>query len=261
MLINAHTAARVAPSATDESVAAVLRAVGLLDAFRLDDDRLSLATLSRRAGVPKTTALRLARTLRSVGYLVQLDDGAWRLGPATARLAARYQTAFDLQNMIEPALHRLAKSTRESSSFFAHDGSQRVRLLRVHGAHPLALVTPVGEALPLDKGSPGKVILAAIGRRGALYDEIRQRGFHMTFGETRASISSVAAPVYGRKRAVLGSICISMPTERATKSETSLSRHAPDVVGAARRLSQLLGTPPADASGADAMLAASSWHP
>ena len=249
------------PPPTDDPVTAVVRAIGLLDAFRLDDDRLSLSTLSRRVGVPKTTALRLARTLRSVGYLVQLDDGAWRLGPATARLAGRYQTGFDLQSRIEPALHRLAKATRESSSFFAHDGSQRVRLLRVHGAHPLALVTPVGEALPLDTGSPGKVILAAIGRRGALYDEIRARGFHLTIGETRAGISSVAAPVYGRKRAVLGALCISMPTERATKSETALSRHAPDVVNAARRLSLLLGTPPAEAVGGDATLAASSWHP
>jgi len=247
-------------SPDDDSVTSVLRAIGLLDAFRLDDDRLSLSTLSRRVGVPKTTALRLARTLRSAGYLVQLEDGAWRLGPATARLAARYQTAFDLHNLIEPALHKLARATRESSSFFAHDGSQRVRLMRVHGEHPLALATPVGEPLPLDKGSPGKVILAAIGRRGALYDEIRRLGYHLTIAEAQHGVASVAAPVYGRKRAVLGSICISMSVDRATRSETALSRHAPDVVRAAKKLSELLGIASPD-DGGGAASASSSWHP
>ncbi len=251
---------RPPPPPADEHVVSVLRAIGLLDAFRPDDERLTVSELARRATVPKTTALRLARTLASVGYLVQVDDGAWRLGPATARLAARYQTAFALHNVIEPALHRLSRATRESTSFFAYEGQQRVRLLRVHGDHPLAMATPVGEALPLDRGSPGKVILAAIGQRGALYDEIRRIGYHVSLGEAQRGVASVAAPVFGRKRAVLGSICVSMSVERARAKDDALLRHAPEVVRAARKLSGLLDADPADGIRAHALLA-SSWHP
>jgi DNA-binding IclR family transcriptional regulator len=225
-----------------DPVTAVLRAVGLLDAFRTGDDRLSLAELARRAALPKTTAFRLAHTLGAAGYLVQRDDGTWRLGPATARLGARYQTAFDVENVIEPVLVALARRTRETTSFWAHDGSQRVRIARVHGAHPLALTTPVGEALPLDRGAAGRVILAAIGRRGAVYDAIRDRGYHATVGEAQREFASIAAAVFGRRRAVVGSVAIAVSVERVKHDPAMLTRHATEIVKAARRLSALLAT-------------------
>ena len=249
------------------AVVAVLRALALLDAFRVDDERLGLADLARRAAVPKTTAFRLAHTLESAGYLVRLDGGAWRLGPATARLAARYQTAFDLHSVIEPALRQLARTTGESASFFAHDGNQRIRLGRVHGTHAFASTTRVGEPLPLDRGSPGKVILAATGRPGAPYDRIRAAGYSATVAEAQPGVASLAAVVHGPKRAVIGAICISMTAERASADATALERHAGTVMKAARRLSALLASSGNDAIVAD--LARSDggpptrarWHP
>jgi hypothetical protein len=40
-----------------------------------------------------------------------------------------------------------------------------------------------------------------------------------------------------------------------------LSRHAPDVVRAAKKLSELLGTAPPDEGHGAAASASSSWHP
>ena len=248
-------------------VASVVRALALLDAFGLTDDRLSLAELARRAGVPKTTAHRLARTLQSAGYLVGLDGGAWRLGPATARLASRYQTAFDLSNVIEPALRDLAAATGESASFFAHDGNARVRLGRVHGDHPFPTTTRVGEPLPLDRGSPGRAILAASGRAGAPYERIRADGYCMTVGEAQPGVASLSAPVYGRKRAVVGAICISVAAARARDDPRVLQRHATTVMRAAGRLSSLLGASTDVVGqerlprGDDGKVAPSRWHP
>lgn len=54
---------------------AVTRALQLLEAFALGESHLSLALLSRRCGLHKTTVLRLARTLALSGYMVQRDDG------------------------------------------------------------------------------------------------------------------------------------------------------------------------------------------
>lgn len=88
----------------DDSAEAIKRAFRLLDGFGPEDSQLTLSELSRRAGIPKTTALRIARTLESCRYLVQLKDGAWRLGPSAAWLGARYQVAFDLNNTIESDL-------------------------------------------------------------------------------------------------------------------------------------------------------------
>lgn len=250
----------------DPSVTAVLRALALLDAFRVEDERLGLSELARRTGVPKTTAFRLAHTLGTAGYLVRLDGGAWRLGAAAARLGARYQTAFDLHRVIEPALQRLARKTGESASFFAHDGNQRVRIGRVHGDHPFPSTSRIGEPLPLDRGSPGKVILAASGRAGAAYDAIRTRGWCATIGEAQAGVASLAAVVHGRKRAVVGALCISVAASRARADRAVLDRHADAVVDAARRLSALLGSSvdrdgPAGTRDADGVVGPARWHP
>ena len=94
-----------------EGVAAVLRAMELLDAFQLGESQLALSELSRRVSLHKTTVLRLARTLAQAGYLVRCDGGAWRLGPAAGWLGARYQAGFDVQNVLEPALRELSQRT------------------------------------------------------------------------------------------------------------------------------------------------------
>ena len=52
-----------AQAASNGSVVAVLRALRLLEAFGMTDAQLTLAELSRRTGMHKTTVLRMARTL------------------------------------------------------------------------------------------------------------------------------------------------------------------------------------------------------
>jgi DNA-binding IclR family transcriptional regulator len=239
-----------------DHVTAVTRALGLLDAFGPDDAQLGLAELSRRAALPKTSALRIARTLAAAGYLVALERGAWRLGPAAARLGARYQRAFDLSNLIEPALQRLARQTRHSASFFALERDQRVRLLRVRGASGFVSPSRVGEPLPLDRGAAGQVILAFGGTDDALHAGIRSRGYHATVGEADAAAASVAAPVFGR-RGLLGALCIAVPA--SASAMMALERHAPVVVQAAQRLSAAL----AAARDVDDRLPLTQghWHP
>jgi hypothetical protein len=103
------------PKSDGGGVTAVTRALQLLEAFALGESRLSLAELSRRAGLHKTTVLRLARTLAQSGYMVQREDGDWRLGPAAGWLGARYQAGFDVQNVLEPALRELTQASGESA--------------------------------------------------------------------------------------------------------------------------------------------------
>ena len=101
----------------DGGVIAVSRALSLMEAFKVGESALSLAELSRRAGIHKTTVLRLARTLALSQYMVQNEDGQWRLGPAAGWLGARYQAGFDVNNVVEPTLHELVQQTGESASF------------------------------------------------------------------------------------------------------------------------------------------------
>jgi len=239
------------------TVTAVARALALLDAFGVADTALPLAELARRTGLPKPTALRLARTLAAPGYLVGLEGGAWRLGPAVARLGARYQRAFDLRNVIEPALQQLAEQTGHSVSFFTQEDGQRVRLLRVRGADGFVSPGRVGEPLPLDRGAAGQVFLAYAGAAGPAAQAIRRRGFHLTIGEADATAASVAAPVFAARGGILGAVSIAVPAN--TNAAAELSRHTATLVEAARRLSETLATTRHASHEGPALR--SHWHP
>lgn len=221
----------------DDQVTSVRRALELLDAFGIDEPRLSMAELARRTKLAKTTALRLARTLEASGYLVQLDDSHWRLGPSTAWLAARYQVAFDLKGVVYPVLRSLAMATQRNTSFFVRERDARVRLMSFE-ADPEKSVSQRGEQLPLDRGSPGKVILAFMGKKGKLFDEIRERGYHLTIGETYGRAASLSAPVFGSGWSVIGALTVSCLSKGIT--EEALTAYAPEAMRAARNLSSAL---------------------
>lgn len=243
-----------APQAQDSGgVIAVTRALQVLEAFALGESQLPLAELSRRCGLHKTTVLRLARTLALSGYLVQRDDGHWRLGPAAGWLGARYQAGFDVQNAIEPALRLLSQRSGESTAFYVREGAVRTCLVRVEGPHALRHHARMGEGLPLDKGSPGKVILAFSGEPGEVYEQIRRRGFHWSIGEREHGVSTVSAPVFGRHWRLLGCVCISGPESRLP--EDTLEALGPTVIQAANQLSYELSGKPARTQ------ASSAWHP
>ena len=231
------------------------RALSLLEAFEVGESSLSLAELSRRAGMHKTTALRLARTLALSQYLVQNEDGQWRLGAAAGWLGARYQAGFDVNNVVEPVLRELVKQTGESASFYVREGDIRACVARVEGPQSVRHHVRIGERLPLNKGAPGRVILAFSGAKGAPYEAIRECGYHLSLGEREAEVASVAAPVFGLNWRLLGSMCISGPMSRLNKAR--LEKHAKGVIRAANELSYAL----AGSQSAATPPALSRWHP
>lgn len=246
----------VDPDAATAGVTAVTRALRLLEAFGVDDPHLSLAELSRRTGMHKTTALRIARTLAMDNYLVQREDGNWRLGRAAGWLGACYQATFDVHDLVEPVLRELTVQTGESASFYVREGNQRTCLARVDGPRTIRHHVRVGIGLPLNLGAPGRVILAFSGEPGEPYESIRQRGYHLSLGEREPEVSSVSAPVFGMHWRLLGSVCISGPTSRL--NEARLQELAQTVIRAANQLSYALaGNRKPPATGA----VAAAWHP
>jgi DNA-binding IclR family transcriptional regulator len=250
------TAVPIVPAQSDTGVMAVTRALRVLEAFGMNDAQLSLAELSRRTGLHKTTALRIARTLAVNHYLVQKEDGNWRLGRAAGWLGACYQATFDVHEIVEPVLRELTIQTGESASFYVREGNQRTCLARVDGPQTIRHHVRVGIGLPLELGAPGRVILAFSGEAGEPYETIRQRGYHLSLGEREAEVSSVSAPVFEINWHLLGSICISGPSSRLT--EARLLEFAQTVIQAGNQLSYAIAgrlrTPSLTPSLA-------TWHP
>jgi DNA-binding IclR family transcriptional regulator len=78
--------------------------------------------------------------------------------------------------MPNTALRKLSDATGHDASFFVQEGTRRIRLLGVMFPDAVHGAARVGESMPLDRGAVAKVMLAAVGERGPLYDEIRHKG-------------------------------------------------------------------------------------
>lgn len=236
-------------------VTAVTRALRVLECFGMDDPQLTLAEMSRRTGMHKTTTLRLARTLAAENYLVQKEDGSWRLGRAAGWLGACYQAVFDVHEVVEPVLRALTVQTGESASFYVREGQQRQCLARVDGPQTIRHHVRVGIGLPLNLGAPGRVILAFSGEPGEVYEEIRRRGYHWSIGEREQGVATVSAPVFGRHWRLLGCVCISGPQSRLPQEK--LEALAQTIIRTANQLSYAL----AGKAASTAAQAPGVWHP
>lgn len=227
------------PAAEGNFVIAVGRALAILDAFKPGETQLALGELARRTHLHKTTVLRIARTLAAGRYLVRLREGAWRLGPAAGWLGTRYHRSFDETVVIEPVLRELSRKTRESAAFYVREGDSRICVVRVDGPQPVRYHARLGEVLPLDRGAPGRVLLAYSGEPGEPYESVRRTGWYATFGERDPAVGSLAAPVFGENRVLVGVVAVTAPIDRFTKS--AATRYSSLLKSAATRLSNDLG--------------------
>jgi DNA-binding IclR family transcriptional regulator len=145
---------------TDSHPSSVLgKARRLLEAFASGSDTLGLTELSRRSGVPKASAHRLAVELTELGLLARTPEGyelGWRIyelgrlvpGPARLRSVA-YPILTDLRAAIRGVVHLSA----------AH-GTDCVYLERFAGRSDLTPLRAVGARVPCHQTVSGRMLLA-----------------------------------------------------------------------------------------------------
>ena len=222
-----------------DGVAAVDRAIAVLEAFDADGAALSLAELATRTGFVKSTVLRLAASLERGRLLDRSKEGRYRLGPAAARLGARYQASFRLGDHAMPILEALSHATGESASLYVREGDRRVCLHRVHSLqHQLLHFLEVGTQFPFDTGASGRVIAAYTEVDGDV--EVRRRGVARSVRDrTIHQTAAVAAAVFGADGTFVGALSLAGPSMRFT--EEALPRLEAQVVQAALELTRSLG--------------------
>lgn len=223
-------------------VAAVERAVSLLEAFTDVDFSLPLGELARRANLDKSTVLRIARSLAKSSMLVRNEDASWRLGPKLVRLGGLYQSTFKTSAIVDPLLAEISVTSGESAALYVREGDRRVCLHRHDSLQSIRHAARVGDMMPIDRGAPGRVILAFSGEPGEPYVEIRQRGWHVTRGERDPQIASLAVPVYREGKKMFGSMALTGPLSRFT--DEAVLRNLEILRAAAQKLSTAMGGEP-----------------
>lgn len=221
-------------------VAAVNRALTILAAFDGETEAMTLAALARRTGLYKSTLLRLMASLLEFGYLGQLPDGRYHLGPTPFRLGAVYQRTNRLYDHVMPVLRHLVGAGTESPSFhIRHDATSRLCVFRVDSQHSTLDRVEAGALLPLDRGAAGKVILAFGGESGETFERIRSDFISASFGERDPDCAGMACPVFGPDGKPAGALSVSGPKPRFTREN---SRRMSDLLlDSALRLTRILG--------------------
>jgi DNA-binding IclR family transcriptional regulator len=198
-----------------EGVAAVDRALAILAAFRRGDISLSLAELSERTGLVKSTIMRLAVSLERYGLLVRLHDASYQLDAEVLRLGVAYQQSFRLETFVLPALEDVVARCSETTSFYVRRGEQRLCLFRVESPHLLRLHMHQGDMLPMDSSATAQVLRIFGTQPIPAYAATIDLPIY-TAGMTDPHTASLSIPVFGIDGVLMGALTISGPTTRLT---------------------------------------------
>lgn len=202
-----------APS-DEVGVAAVNRALAILDTFTAERSVLTLAQISQKTGLYKSTILRLLQSLEAFGYVHKLSGGSYILGPAPVRLAALATKALHPAESVMPVLRELAEITRESASFYVRSGNMRLCSYRVDSPRSIRDHVHMGQLLPLDKGAGGHVLIDFEAFDHSPILRPAKQLVRISRGERDSETAAVACPVFGSDYKLQGALSLSGPVNR-----------------------------------------------
>ena len=208
-------------------VAAVQRAIAILDELAAAKSELGTNEIARRTGINESSISRILATLASGGLVEHLPStGRYRLGVGIMRLATAAGERLDIRTLARPHLEELAQRTRETVTLSVPGTREAMTLDYVQSPLSVRSVAEVGRASAAHATAVGKIFLAHGGSlpggqlkrftertivdREALAVEvsrIAERGWAQAVGEREDDLNAVAAPVLdpaGRLAAILG---------------------------------------------------------
>lgn len=229
------------------------RVFDLLGGFDAEHRTLPLADMARRAGMPRSSALRLARQLVATGALEQLADGRYTVGLRMLEIASLAPRGHGLRAAAMPFMEDLFHVTRQHVLLAVRDGADALLVERLSTHDPSPVDYRIGGRLPLATTGVGLVLLAfapppvqeqAIATvvpdgdlrtpddlRRALAD-IRRGGFALG---TRSAMGTAAAPIRDSD-GVVAAVSVVVPREQLTGAT-----YVPAVRAVARAISRQLG--------------------
>lgn len=136
------------------------RAFALLSVFDSDHRALSLAELPQRSDIPRSSALRLARSLVHVGALERLDDGRFVVGLRLLETASLAPRGHGLRSVAMPFMEDLFHVTRQHVLLAVRDQQEALLVERLSALDASPVHYRVGGRLPLTSTGVGLVLLA-----------------------------------------------------------------------------------------------------
>jgi DNA-binding IclR family transcriptional regulator len=243
----------------------VEKALQLLHVVADQPGPVPLVSLSRAAGLDKTTTHRLATSLARHG-LLRFDSIArtYALGLSLLELGHRAVAQLSLPREARPHLERLGELSQELVNLGLWDDGNVVYADQVPSSQPVVLRARVGTRVPVHCTAMGKVLLAfgpAEWRERVVSQEelppltpntitqpeelgehlarVRRLGYAQDDEEHRLGVRCVAAPVRDHTGLATAAISIAGPSFRFSRER--LNDIVPPLLEATRTLSAQLG--------------------
>jgi DNA-binding IclR family transcriptional regulator len=236
------------------------RAFALLAAFDARHRALSLGELSRRSGIPASSALRLAGRLLAWGALERGEDGRFSVGVRLWEVASLAPRGQGLKQVALPFMGDLEEVTRQHVLLAVRDGLDALLVERLSGHQAMPVLYRVGGRLPLHSTGVGLVLLAfadpafqeSVLERPLVHEPervavspaalrrtlagVRRDGMATIRRRVPEPLVSVAAPIFGADDRVAAALSVLVPHGGAEPRQLG-----PAVRTAARAISRELG--------------------
>jgi DNA-binding IclR family transcriptional regulator len=213
------------------------RTFAIVEAFGTNDVLLSLADLSKRTDLPKSTVHRIANRLVAQQWLERVDS-QYRLGIRLFELGQMFELQrFRLREIALPFMEDLYEATHEIVNLAVFDEGDMVYIEKISGHRRVPIETRLGCRMPAHCTALGKAVLAfadpevvekviaeglpaktprsitdPAALRKALKEINRQR-FAVDRGEYKPNVVCVAAPIFNGTKAV-AALSVTGPAER-----------------------------------------------
>ena len=194
------------------------KALELLSQVARDGGKRSISVLAAEAGIPASTAYRIAATFERSGFMTRLRRGHYLPGPTLLRLADASSFKRVLVGVGRPIVEALAKATGCTAHLGVFEDGMVTYLLKAGRAKD-KLFTRQGTQLEAYCTGIGKVLLAAL-PESALEDYLANGPFIRLTANTltdpralRAALTEVQVKGYATDNAEMDSdlICLAVP--------------------------------------------------
>lgn len=227
----------MSPGNAPRTVDAVQTTFDVVDVL-LETNGAGITEIADRLGRSKGTVHSHVTTLRENEY-VSKDGDEYQLSLRFLDLAEHAKDRLDFLDVVEDELVDLAEETGEIAQFAVEEHGRAVYVKKARGADAVQTASRVGTREFLHCIALGKAILAHLPRtrveriidrhglsgqtgntitdRSELYaelEEIREQGYAFDNEEKIHGLRCVAAPVEGRRGALIGAVSVSGPTSR-----------------------------------------------
>ena len=221
----------------------------IIELFSTERPCWTLAGVTDKTGIPKTTVYRILTVLQDKNILTQdMDSEGYRLGPLALQIGRRAMTQIDIRRISTPVLNDLSLRTKETALLMMLSPLRDsvICTMQVNNNPGLRLMMEDGMHVPLHAGGSAKVVLAymhdddievnlsskmekltskTIIDRTLIEKElerIRNYGYATSIEEINEGAAGVAMPIFDSTQDVIGSIGVIGPTERFLKLDIAV---------------------------------------